>query len=324
MGEGMFGALNQYIPLLLLLQAGVILLLLAALCYQRFVFGRGMQDKLKKISEKLSEILDRDSDEKVMVFTDHKVLMELSGQINRMLLDRQKIRADYRRQEMSARKMLANISHDIKTPLTVILGYLEMMELEKDSENGRALCKVEAKARQVMELINSFFTLAKLEAGDVNIEMTKIDINELCRERVLDFYELLIQKEFAVELSIPEQKLYVQGDGESVGRILNNLLSNAVRYGSDGKYIGLFLREEDSFIAVDIVDKGRGIEKEFASSVFERLYTMEDSRNRQIQGNGLGLTIAKNLAVQMGGDIILESEPGVRTVFTLRLKKFLY
>lgn len=296
----------------------VILLLLVVIGYQQFAFGKGMRDQLNKISEKLSDILEKDSDEKVMVFTDHKVLMDLSGQINRVLLDRQKVKTDYRKQEISQKKMLANISHDIKTPLTVILGYLEIMRLEQ-AEN-ETLRKVEAKANQVMELINQFFTLAKLEAGDTNIKRTKIDINELCRENVLDFYELLLQKEFTVELSIPEQKYFVQGDKESLDRILNNLLSNAIRYGGDGNYIGLFLREEKNFIYIDIVDKGRGIEKEFAASVFERLYTMEDSRNRQIQGNGLGLTIAKNLARQMGGDILLDSQPGVKTVFTVKLK----
>lgn len=302
----------------------IIILLIAVVCYQQFVFNKGIQDKLRKISEKLSDILDKDSDEKVMVFTDNKVLMNLCGQMNRMLLDRQKIKTDYRKQEISTRKMLANISHDIKTPLTVILGYLEIMGMEnKENDNRETLQKVEAKARQVMELINQFFTLAKLEAGDKNIELTKININELCRENVLGFYELLLSKEFAVEISIPEQNFFVQGDKESIDRILSNLLSNAIRYGNDGKYMGLFLWEEKNFVFIDIVDKGRGIEKEFAANVFERLYTVEDSRNRQVQGNGLGLTIAKNLARQMGGDIMLESEPNVKTVFTVRLQKIL-
>ena len=294
-------------------------LLFAVICYQRFVFRRGTQDKLQKISEKLSQILDHDTGEQVMVFTDLQVLKDLSGQINRMLLDRQKIKRDYRKQEQSARKMLANISHDIKTPLTVILGYMEMLRLE-DREN-ETLKKVEAKAKQVVDLINQFFTLAKLEAGDMALEITNVEINELCRENVLGFYELLLQKEFAVDLSIPERRLYVQGEKESLDRIFGNLLSNAVRYGSEGQYIGLFLREEGAFVEVDVVDRGRGIEREFAEQIFDRLYTMEDSRNRQIQGNGLGLTIARNLARQMGGDLLLKSEPGVRTVFTVRLKK---
>ncbi|MDE7204742.1 MAG: sensor histidine kinase [Lachnospiraceae bacterium] len=286
----------------------------------RCEMNRRTQAQLKEISDKLSDILKNDSNEQVMVFTDDKILMDLCGQINLLLLDRQKMKANFRKQEIASKKMLANISHDIKTPLTVILGYLEIMRL--GNYEDEALQKVEAKAKQVMELIDEFFTLAKLEAGDKNIEMAKININELCRENVLGFYELLLQKDFEVEISIPEQTIFVLGDKEAINRILCNLLSNAIRYGSDGKYIGFFLREENDFVCIDVVDKGKGIEKQFAASVFERLYTMEDSRNRSIQGNGLGLTIAKNLANQMGGDVLLESEPGERTMFTVRLKRY--
>ncbi len=282
--------------------------------------NRGTRAKLKEITEKLSEILEQDTDEQIMVFTDDKVLMELCGQMNLLLLDRQKIKADFRKQEIASKKMLSNISHDIKTPLTVILGYLEIMRL-RDCEDV-TLQKVEAKAKQVMELIDQFFTLAKLEAGDKKIEMVKINISELCRETVLGYYDILIQKDYAVDIIIPEQQIFAQGDMESINRILNNLLSNAIRYGSDGKYIGLFVREDFDFVYIDVVDKGKGIEKQFAASVFERLYTMEDSRNRSIQGNGLGLTIARNLARQMGGDLLLQSEPGVRTVFTVKLRRY--
>ena len=282
--------------------------------------NRGTRAKLKEITEKLSEILEQDTDEQIMVFTDDKVLMELCGQMNLLLLDRQKIKADFRKQEIASKKMLSNISHDIKTPLTVILGYLEIMRL-RDCEDV-TLQKVEAKAKQVMELIDQFFTLAKLEAGDKKIEMVKINISELCRETVLGYYDILMQKDYAVDIIIPEQQIFAQGDMESINRILNNLLSNAIRYGSDGKYIGLFVREDFDFVYIDVVDKGKGIEKQFAASVFERLYTMEDSRNRSIQGNGLGLTIARNLARQMGGDLLLQSEPGVRTVFTVKLRRY--
>ncbi len=282
--------------------------------------NRGTRAKLKEITEKLSEILEQDTDEQIMVFTDDKVLMELCGQMNLLLLDRQKIKADFRKQEIASKKMLSNISHDIKTPLTVILGYLEIMCL-RDCEDV-TLQKVEAKAKQVMELIDQFFTLTKLEAGDKKIEMVKINISELCRETVLGYYDILIQKDYAVDIIIPEQQIFAQGDMESINRILNNLLSNAIRYGSDGKYIGLFVREDFDFVYIDVVDKGKGIEKQFAASVFERLYTMEDSRNRSIQGNGLGLTIARNLARQMGGDLLLQSQPGVRTVFTVKLRRY--
>ena len=102
-------------------------------------------------------------------------------------------------------------------------------------------------------------------------------------------------------------------------RILNNLISNAVRYGAEGHYLGIFVRTEEKQVYVEVTDRGKGIDTAFAESVFERLFTMEDSRNRRIQGNGLGLTIARNLAEQMGGTLTLESIPHVKTVFTLTL-----
>ena len=299
-----------------------VMILLFIVIYQHFIYTKSMQAKLEKISRELSALLENDSDEKIMVFTDNGTLMELCGQINRLLLDRQKIKSDFKRQEISSKKMLSNISHDIKTPLTVILGYLEMMRLERPEDE--TLQKVEAKALQVMELINQFFTLAKLEAGDTDLEISKVNVSELCRENILNFYDILQGKDFDVEISVPEKDIFVQGEERAINRILSNLISNAVRYGSDGKYLALTLRESEKYAYIDIVDKGKGIEKAFAVNVFERLYTMEDSRNREIQGNGLGLTIAKNLALQLGGDIYLDSEPNVKTTFTVELKKFNY
>lgn len=300
-----------------------IVVLICIVLYQQFAFRTGTQIKLKKISQKLEEIQDTDSDENVMVFTDNKVLMDLVAQINRLLENQRKVKVDYRRSEISSKKMLSNISHDIKTPMTVILGYLEIMRLNSSGEN-EMLLKVEQKAQRVMKLINQFFTLAKLEAGDTEIEISKIDVCEACRENVLDFYELLTQKEFQVQVDIPEEAVFVRGNKDALQRILFNLISNVVRYGSDGKYIGMFLRSDEKYIYIDVVDKGKGIERGFAQNVFERLFTMEDSRNREIQGNGLGLTIAQNLAHQLGGKITLESEPNVKTTFTVKLRKFSY
>ncbi|MFR5646533.1 MAG: sensor histidine kinase [Bilophila wadsworthia] len=97
-----------------------------------------------------------------------------------------KTKADYRRSEIASKKMLSNISHDIKTPMTVILGYLEIMQLS-ETPSKEMLKKVERKAQSVMELINQFFTLSKIESGDMEIELSRIDICEICRESILDF-----------------------------------------------------------------------------------------------------------------------------------------
>lgn len=297
-----------------------ILFLLGIVLYQQVAFRTGIQAKLKSIHKKLKEIMDNDSDERIMVFTENPELMELAAQINRLLENHLKVKADFRRSELASKRMLSNISHDIKTPMTVVLGYLEIMKV-KSSVTFEMLEKTEQKAQSVMELINQFFTLAKIEAGDINMELSRVDICEICRESILDFYEILSKTEFQVEVELPKQEVYVQGNREALQRILMNLISNVVRYGTEGNYLGLFLRTDEKMVFVDIVDKGKGIEKSFAENVFDRLFTMEDSRSRKIQGNGLGLTIAKNLAQQLGGEILLESVPYVRTIFTVKLKK---
>ena len=295
-------------------------ILVCVILYQQFAFRTGTQAKLRAISDKLKEIIEKDSDEQITVFTENKDLMELAAQINALLEKYLKIKADYRRSEITSKKMLSNISHDIKTPMTVILGYLEIMQLS-ETLSDEMLKKVERKAQSVMELINQFFTLSKIESGDMDIELYRVDICEICRESVLDFYELLSNKKFYVKVDMPETPIYIQGNKEALQRILFNLISNVVRYGADGKYLGISLRDDDRNVYVDVTDKGKGIDKAFADSIFDRLFTMEDSRNRNIQGNGLGLTIAKNLAQRLGGTITLESIPHVKTTFTVRLKK---
>ena len=320
--------------------------LTAVVLYQQFAFREGTQRKLREIHEKLKEILDEDGGARLMVFTDNKELMELSAQINRLLEKNAKAAADFRRLETTSRKMLSNISHDLKTPLTVIRGYLEIMRTQKEAAlearagseawaGSEALAEAEARAelqmmvkaeqktQAMMELIDSFFSLAKIEAGDADVDLTRLDVCEVCRESALDFYEMLTGADFQVDIGLPEEPVLVHGNREALQRILTNLISNVLRYGSEGKYLGVFFRSDERWVYIDVTDKGKGIDSAFADSVFERLFTMEDSRSRSVQGNGLGLTIAKRLAEQMGGALTLESIPGERTTFTVRLKRVL-
>lgn len=306
--------------IIILILSIVALVLAGIICYQQFAFRKGIKAQLLQISQELAGAVDSDSEEKVMVFTDSRAMQELCAQINRLLDRHQRMLADYRRSEISSKKMLSNISHDIKTPLTVILGYLEIIRLN-GGEQRELIDKVEARAKAVSDLMEQFFTLAKLEAGDMEIALSKLELCELCREVVLDFYEILSGKDYEVEVEIPEKTVYVQGNGDAIRRILNNLISNSLRYGSEGRYLGIFLHEDEKQVYIDVTDRGRGIEKDFAEHIFDRLFTMEDSRNRDIQGNGLGLTIARSLARQMGGDVTLLSKPWQKTSFTVALKR---
>ncbi len=306
--------------IIILILSIVAAVLAGIICYQQFAFRKGIKAQLLQISQELAGAVDSDSEEKVMVFTDSRAVQELCAQINRLLDRHQRMLADYRRSEISSKKMLSNISHDIKTPLTVILGYLEIIRLN-GGEQRELIDKVKTRAKAVSDLVEQFFTLAKLEAGDMEIALSKLELCELCREVVLDFYEILSGKDYEVEVEIPEKTVYVQGNGDAIRRILNNLISNSLRYGSEGRYLGIFLHEDEKQVYIDVTDRGRGIEKDFAEHIFDRLFTMEDSRNRDIQGNGLGLTIARSLARQMGGDVTLVSKPWQKTSFTVALKR---
>ena len=128
--------------------------------------------------------------EKLLVVTEDKELRELLVEINNLLDFNQKIFADYRKKEISMSKMLSNISHDLKTPLTVVLGYIETIKLDNDIRNEEReilLSKVHNKTLEVIDLINKFFDLAKLESGDKDIPITRVNMNEVCRKNILDF-----------------------------------------------------------------------------------------------------------------------------------------
>lgn len=282
---------------------------------------------LSYIQNKLKTIIKEENEQKLLVVTDDNELKQLLIVINNLLEINQKVFADYRKKEMSMSKMLSNISHDLKTPLTVVLGYIETIKLDENisrEEREVLLLKVHNKTLEVIELINKFFDLAKLESGDKEVELTRININEMCRKNILDFYDNLSAKGFEVDIQIPEIPVYALGNLEALDRIMNNLISNAIKYGIDGNYLGLALSFDEEFVYVEIIDKGKGIDESNIEKVFERMYTLEDSRNKLYQGSGLGLTITKRLVNKLRGEIILKSKPYVNTSFIVKLKRIHY
>lgn len=198
--------------------------LLAIIVYQQITFRIGLQKDLWNAADQLQAILDNDSDEKVMVFTAVPAVTALLAQINRLLDARQQVSADYRHTALASKKLLSNISHDIKTPITVILGYLEILQLQQADHTGM-LRKVEQQAVKVADLVNQFFSLAKLEAGDAPLPLSCTDVAACCRESVLEFYALLTENQFDVVLHIPEKPVFVLGNYHGLQRIFSNLIS---------------------------------------------------------------------------------------------------
>lgn len=311
----------------MILALSVLITFLLVMNIIQYVSRKKINNHLHEISEKLAEIIEHKTAEKVLLQTDQHSIQFLLIQINRLLAYNQKVFADYASTKDSLRKMISNMSHDLKTPLTVILGYVEKLKLDdklSEDEKEKAILRLHDKVVGLISLLNQFFDLVKIESNDYMIPLSKISLNEICRKNVLDYYDLLLSKDLQVEIDIPERNFYILGNEHALNRILSNLISNSIRYGSDGGVFGLTLREDKGSIAVEIWDKGKGIAEVHQDRVFDRLYTLDDARNPQFQGSGLGLSISKRLTEAMNGSIHLRSKPFEKTAFICIFKQMIY
>ncbi|WP_438446040.1 sensor histidine kinase [Gorillibacterium sp. sgz5001074] len=282
---------------------------------------------LRYICGKLDGIISDQTAERLLLVTAEPELRDLLIGVNRLLAYNHEVVSDGNRTKLSMRRMLSNVSHDLKTPLAVILGYIETIRLNRElpaEEREALLVHVQMKAVEVSDLINQFFNLAKLESGDWQIRRRAVLLDEVCRKSILGYYDILTSKGFDVNIEIPEEPVTIYADEEALSRILDNLISNAIRYGDEGRTVGLKLSHDDSHAYMEVWDRGRGIAETDKERIFERLYTLEDSRSTSTKGSGLGLTIVKRLTEQMEGTVEVSSEPYVRTVFTVRFAMLSY
>jgi signal transduction histidine kinase len=306
-----------YVVALLIVCLGVLLFL-------HFRTKRKMSRELQYMTEKLKVITATDSAERLLLVTDDQRMRDLLNEINSLLDYHQESLADLARLRISTNRMLSNVSHDLKTPLTVISGYIETIQHDKQfsaQEREVLLAKVQVKVMEVAELINTFFDLAKLESEDWQLEIERIPLNEVCRKAILGYYDTLTSKGFTVHIDLPEGSIHIEADPSALTRILENLLSNSIRYGQDGKTVGMTLRQDEENVYIDVWDKGKGIQAADKDRIFERLYTADDARTSAAQGSGIGLMIAKRMTEQMQGQIHFSSIPYVKTTFTLTFPK---
>jgi len=187
--------------------------------------------------------------------------------------------------------------------------------------NDNMVMKVDLRINEILELINKFFDLAKLESGDKVLNIVKVNVCEVCRKNMFELYYILSERKFHVDINIPEKPIYVRADVEALNRVLKNILNNAIKYGGNGKYIGISVNECENTVCIGVEDHGKGILEKDKENVFERMYTLEDSRSKDYEGSGLGLTISKELVEHMNGKIELNSVPNEKTLFTIILPK---
>lgn len=208
------------------------------------------------------------------------------------------------------------MSHDVRTPLVSVIGYLEAIVQNRISDDLKDdyITTAYKKAAILKEQINQLFEFVQNDANEIKLLMEKVDLCESTRQILIDFLPMIESESIELEASIPDDEMNAFVDKSSFDRIIQNLIKNILTHGNEGKYIGVFLRKENSNIYIDIADKGQGIDKEHLPFVFERLYKVDIPR---IRGGGIGLAIAKELSNKMGGTItILRSIPG-DTVFRI-------
>ena len=300
----------------------IIIAVLSTIIFAQRSKNLSVSRDIEYIQAKLEGIIESGSDERIKLFTSNNEIKKFVVTVNNLLDSNSENATKYNKTKISMKKMLSNISHDLKTPLTIILGYVEILQLR--GVERTMTDKIYVKATEILELINKFFDLAKLESGDKKIEISKVDICEICRTTILNFYDKLQSMEMEILIDIPEKELFVLGNEDAIVRILNNLISNSIRYGSFGKYLALVIDEGEEDIIISIIDRGKGIDEKYKDEVFERIFTLEDSRSRTYQGSGLGLTITKNLVEALGGKINLTSIPYKKTVFSFTLSRLNY
>ena len=225
---------------------------------------------------------------------------------------------DVRRLEAMRRDFVANVSHELKTPLTSISGYAETLLTDApDGETARRFLEtILTNARRMQRLVDNLLDLARLEAGGWQPERESIDLAEVAHEAWSSLTDSTRMKSMDFSVDVPEDAATIYADADAVRQILCNLLENSLRHTSAGGRIVCRSRREEDGVAVSVTDNGAGILREHLPRVFERFYRADPSRSREEGGTGLGLAIVKHLVEAHGGRASAESERGIGTTIT--------
>ncbi len=299
---------------------------LIAMVIWNYFENKRMKEMLRAIAGQVEEKKEEQGETYVRIRTTNESIQGLVNSINVFLEEQYEQRAEYKKRNQQAMQMMTNISHDIKTPLTVLGGYTEILKNKAEEGADREkiyelILKMKEKTDKSIRSINQLFDMAKIKSGDYRVEIQEQDIVSICNETILEYYDLLEEQGYEVHINLPQEPLVVSIDKQAAGRILKNLIDNAVKYGKDGKYFGISVdkKASDDFIEVCVEDHGRGIQQKQCEDIFRRSYTVEKN-DKNVRGSGLGLSISQNLAIMMGSYITVESIPEERTVFCWKIK----
>lgn len=232
---------------------------------------------------------------------------------------------DLRRQLVLARQksdFVSNVSHELKTPLTSIRMFSELLAEDRitDSEKKKNYLNIiNAEATRLTRLINNILNFARMEKGEERYRFEPCDLAKITREAFANYRPQLESHGFNITENIPDTPIHIQADCDAISQIILNLLSNAEKYSGDRKEVSIEVRTGNNAAEICVFDRGLGVPAGCEKKIFQQFFRAHDSLNSGIQGSGLGLTLARQIARAHHGDVLYEPRPGRGSVFTLKL-----
>lgn len=289
--------------------------LLTAFCISLIARLIHIKNRLREISSTLDDISEGHINHKILARPD-EITAAICYQINGIVSRYQDRLIELEKAADTNRQLMTSLSHDVRTPLTTLLGYLDAVH--KNMVNGQEredyIETARKKAHDLKEYIDVLFDWFKLNSNEETISMEPHEIAELTRNLLKDWIPVFEEKALDYDIDIPQNRLIASVDIDGYTRVIGNLIQNVITHSGASKIeIGLFTQSGN--INISVADNGAGISAEDLKHIFERLYKCDKGRSEK--GSGLGLNIVWQLVNKMGGSISAESEPGKRTAFTV-------
>ena len=258
------------------------------------------------------------TDEKIKLPDELKEAEETMNQIKKEALFNERLAKE---NEQKKNDLIVYLAHDLKTPLTSIIGYLSLLDEEKNlstKQKNKFIKIALEKSNKLEELINELFEITKYNSETLTIKKEKLNLTLLINQVIEEFYPIL--KEQNKEINFSTQKdIFIKADSIKMARVFNNLIKNAINYSYDNSKINITIKEDKDLI-ITISNKSKTLSQEQIDKIFDKFYRIDYSRNTKLGGSGLGLAIAKEIIKVHNGKIQVKSE-NEETTFTITLPK---
>ena len=279
------------------------------------VLVRRIKKQIAEMTDALVDVKNGNGNRRILSAT-NELVSPLAYEINEIVVSYESRLSIVRQTEEINRQLMTSLSHDVRTPLTTLIGYLDAaykgLVTGKDRDDYIEIAR--RKAHDLKEYIDVLFDWFKLNSDEFALEIQSVEAAELTRNILIDWIPIFEDKQVDYDIDIPEQPVRVRLDTDSYMRIINNLIQNVIAHSHADK-IKISLSKQGNNLRLLLADNGVGIEKEDLKHIFERLYKCDKGRSEK--GSGLGLSIVHQLVEKMGGSITVESLPGKGTEFML-------